>query len=419
MAPVDPLPTPAVLSAQVRKVMANGIGRPVRAGAPIPDLEAVALEIVRDPDLAPMARVAEAIERAIGTHGRRPYGEAMRAVFGVSDEARTLPALQDRVALASKQLGKSVEKPALLEMSSAVAWALLDLVKAGRTNPDPEQVVAGASLSNARRIALAVFVVGALAVLALFVARSPGSKSASYPSLRALEHAAERHLTTKEVVELERGGLRSTLGFGNAMVGGGPKFHYTKSGFRAQTSPIFDAIENLNYGIGDERRFLNITASLTADSRQLSHFAGHAAMARPHDIVWVDVRIDNNAAPTPHCSLTGRAVARDTHLKFQVWNAPDGRLHVIRGWLGAVNTRPRWITDAVAVVTSSPATLEPDNSLSREYSYLSQRYVETPLIAVEPAVLSPDGLLVGEHGLVGSCWNDVYFLTLGFRQQLD
>jgi hypothetical protein len=412
--------------------MANGAGQPTRAEAATPDLDSVAREIVLDPSLRSIGLREAAIEMAIFRLGRAgsPYVAIVEALFRISDDEKALPQLKDRKQRASKKAGKAIDEGYLQRVCRALADAMLQAATekreaAGSPQPpvEPPAITAPSRRDQFRRRALLVAaLVGAALVaacLVLFVGKS-GRGSAAEPSLQQLKLASFRHLTHQEVMTLEKGRLGGVLGFGNAAPGGGRTFHYKKNnhiGFLTQYAPIFDAVVNLNEGIGDERRFLRVKATTVSDARQLEPFTANdrAALARPHEVLWTTVRIDNNAAPEPGCKLTGPSVARDTRLRLHVWNSPSDRLHVIRGWVGAQNTKPRWITDAVAVRTTAATTLEPDGSLSREYSRLSRHYVEIPRITVEP-LLSPNGLLIGGDGVVGSCWDNVFYLSIGWRQ---
>jgi hypothetical protein len=172
----------------------------------------------------------------------------------------------------------------------------------------------------------------------------------------------------------------------------------------------------INSSFGDEQRFLGVYATAVTDSRQNDlSFRYHATLARPGDVVWIDVILDNNAEVTPNCKLAGPLVATDAYLELGIWNSPDNRLHIIRAWLSAANTNPSWVTDAVAVVTTQATTLEPDSSISRELSWLSPHYSDDPVTNVESIFIDP-GFLLDGNGLIGSCNGNVVYMQIGFRQ---
>jgi hypothetical protein len=283
--------------------------------------------------------------------------------------------------------------------------------------------------SAGARIALvtAIFtVIGSLATVAAVVgpslwrstrtphsgSRATGASSGAQEgrTIAALAGRANRRLPLRETPV--PGSRRGTLGFGDAM-GGRPTYPYRNGLPKAPATPTFDSIPNLP-GNGDERKFLRVEASATKDARQVALPSSRAVIALSGDVVYVGVLVDNNAGAAPGCKLSGATVARDARMILKIWNSRDNRLHILRAWLMASNLSPHWVTDAAAVITRMPTTLEPDPSLSREYAKSSHTYRNAPLIDAQRA-LDPFGMQIGD-GRVGSCWDDRHYLTLALRQ---
>jgi hypothetical protein len=415
-----PLPSVASLAADIRKVMSKGVGRPLRAGATTPDLELVAKEIVADTSLLSIGLCAAAIETAIFRLGHGAYSDAMKAAFGISEEAKQLTKLEDRVERAAKKMSKETfQETDLQRMCDKLAELMLQIAAERRAASAPPPPVPESAPRRRlwRRWAVAALGLGALLAgcgLLLADGSSSGGTSAD-PSLTQLSHEAGQQLTGRRAPAPDKQ-MTSALGFGDPTPNGRPTFHDGTHGFTASDTPTFDALVNANWHVGDERRFVRVETSLTTDAQQLWQLPNkHVARARPQEIVWVLIYVDNNAIPTPHCALSGPYVATDTRLRVAVWNSTDDHLHVIRAWLSAKNARPAWITDAVAVLTLNATTLEPDSSISRELSRGSPQFHNEPTINVAPLLVYP-GMLVGGNGLVGSCWNNRYYVALGFRQ---
>jgi hypothetical protein len=235
------------------------------------------------------------------------------------------------------------------------------------------------------------------------------------PSLSRLYTESKRHLTGDHAPS-PGSVATSELGFGDPTPQGRITYHEVNKSYFPPLTPTFDSIVNGPYGGGNELEFLGVTATRVTDGRELGKpYRGRAVLARPGDTVWIEVFLDNNAEVTPHCGLSGPSVAIGTRLELGVWNSPDNHLHVIRGWLSAANTTPRWITDAVAVVTSNPTTLEPDSSISREFSWLNPHYSGDPVTNVESVLIYP-GLSLNGNGVIGSCYDNTVYLTIAFRQ---
>jgi hypothetical protein len=416
-----PLPSVTSLAADIRKVMSKGVNRPLRAGATTDDLELVAKEIVANPMLLSIGLCSAAIEMVVYRLGDSPNTEAIATMFGISDVGRPLTKLEDRATRAAEQKegnAQTVEKAELSKMCRLVAENMLKIAAEGRAASAPPPP-APDSVPRHWLWRWSIAALGVVAVLGgvgfLFADGGSSGGTSTDPLLAQLGHEAERQLTGRRAPAPDKQ-MTSVLGFGDPTPSGRSTFRDSKRGFTAPGKPTFDALVNANGHVGDERHFVRVETSLTTDSQQLWQLPDkQVAQAHPHEIIWVLVYVDNNAAPTPRCALSGPYVATDTRLRVAVWNSTDDHLHVIRAWLSATNTQPAWITDAVAVLTPNATTLEPDSSISRELSKLSPQFRSEPTINVESLLVYP-GMLVGGNGLVGSCWNDRYYLALGFRQ---
>lgn len=355
-------------------------------------------------------------------------------LFGLALAAgEKIPKLEDRRNAAAQKMYvatstfiRQKERPLLKELAGILLAHYGEQPPAndGADTTSAEVLVATYSttrqpLRRTRRLAFAATstaVVLAVLTLLLVNRSSPGTAHAKSLSLGSLSTEAERYLTGNQAPAPDKQ-MTAVLGYGDPITGGRPEYRETPHGFTAPLSPGFDSLVNANYHVGDERRFLRVETSLATDAQQLWQLPEkHVVEVRPNEVVWVIVYIDNNAANTPHCALTGPYVATDTRLRVAIWNSSDNHLHIVRAWLTAKNAYPTWITDAIAVLTPNVTTLEPDSSISREYSKLSPQFHTNPTINVESLLLYP-GMLIGGNGLVGSCWNNRYYFVLGFRQR--
>ena len=239
------------------------------------------------------------------------------------------------------------------------------------------------------------------------------------PSVARLASEASRSLYLNETPA--PGNASWQLGFGDA-VGGRQTFPY--SGATTTTwEPTFNSIVDTRYAPygGDERQFLSLgLVELPVAKLQTNWPHRRRSVALSSDeAASVLVLIENSAAPQPNCNrLEGVTIAENSHLRAGVWNSSDGKLHVIRVWLFASNTNPRWVTDAVAVTTDGTVELELDPKLSYVYSKEPAGFDTSPALRSK-AVLQPGGMPVGhgDRGLIGSCWENRFFVVLLFQQK--
>ena len=111
-----------------------------------------------------------------------------------------------------------------------------------------------------------------------------------------------------------------------------------------------------------------------------------SAAAKDRDLVFVWVYIANDAPEQSNCSkLVGPTIATNTRVRLTIWNSPNNRLHIVRGWISADNVSPQWITDAAAVITAkaAPLSFDPGDSLA---IFNFTKSVCTPGIASKPGL---------------------------------
>jgi hypothetical protein len=277
------------------------------------------------------------------------------------------------------------------------------------------------NLALLRRRPLAVVLVVGLAVAALAVglALSLGGNRALRPTaeLKRLAQETERDLTGDQAPV--PGTASRVLGFGDPTPGGRTVYPYVvhgKVGTPASPMPTLDVLTDVSFGVGDEREFLHLAVGTTKKPPAI-YIAKRTAFLQTGKDLWLSVYIDNGAGPEPNCSqLVGPSIAQDTTARIAIWNSPNRRLHVIRGWLFASNAQPTWVTDAVAVITEGPRTLELIPSLSSQYSQLPARY-HRHIPLKNDAILQPAGMRLEDNGLLGSCWQNRVAIFLLFRQR--
>lgn len=284
----------------------------------------------------------------------------------------------------------------------------------------PPPLAQASDMPSIRRWLLVCLLLGSVVlvlVLTITGAWSSAPASAPLPSLVRLGAESNRHLVGSQAPAPDMGSTRQ-MGFGDPSPNGRTTYRNVRQGsaqgYVAPTSPTFDSVVNGLVEPNNELKFLNVQASRLTDGRQVDHY-GRVALARPKDLIWLNIFIDNNAQAAPHCELTGPFVATGARLELRIWNSPDERLHIIRAWVTAANTTPRWITDAVAVVTTQSTTLELDSAISRESSGVTGRFADDPVTNVETAMLYP-GLLLDGDGTIGSCYDEVVELDLALHQ---
>ena len=181
--------------------------------------------------------------------------------------------------------------------------------------------------------------------------------------------------------------------------------------------PTLNVLTDVPYGTGDERQFVYVRSSRSTKSPLANTVSGRSIFVRANEYIWLRLYIDNGAYPEPKCErLVGPTIARHTTVRVAIWDSPNKRLHVLRAWVYADNSEPKWVTDAVAVLTEKPRTLELRPSLSSQYSYEPPMYRSKPPLPSR-AIVEPGGMLLGGNGLLGSCWQNRFSLLLAFSQR--
>jgi hypothetical protein len=427
LSPTTPWPpTTEQLAKDLAKVLTVGVGRPLRGGADkinaLP-LAAVAAQLSDDETLPPLRQVADAIRASIERHGPGTFWKAAALVFGVAAETAHLWKAADRRSVAATELG--VEVPALKEtheprMCLALADDLL------RHLPDNDRPTTSSKGSLWRRrgsarkltdyIAILVSIVGVVVAVVTFGWISQPHTRA-LPSVGALQGEASHQLSLSETPV--PGTISPTLGFGDS-AGGRPVFPYVNVTPTSAT-PVIDSIVDAPNDEGDERLFLRVAARHTTLNRIRSFLAiaSEATVAHDGELVWMRLYVDNNAVGTSpgDCTPTPPSAAVNTRARMAIWDSPDKRLHVVRAWVEADNSTPKWITSAVAVVTTEAKRLELDTALSWEYAKQPGQFSSKPPLLEGAALFRSAGLQVAANGLLGSCWADRFILYLAFRQR--
>jgi len=276
--------------------------------------------------------------------------------------------------------------------------ALADRTR-GRNNIRRRAVVLG--------IAIAVALAGVLVPTLLSSASPPRT-----PSLATLINEGERPLSLAETPV--PGWASGVLGFGDAD-GGRPIFPYTDVTNTSNT-PVFDSMVDTPE-VADERLFLQYESRTRTKKGFIyaTYSAGDVSGVPGPLLLWL--YIDNNAAAQPNCAIpVGSSVAQNTRVRLAVWDSTNRAIHVIRAWLEANNAHPRWVTDAVAIVTQPGVRLQLDPSHSHIYSPASPEYSKKLHLANDD-ILDPAGMQLGPNGVVGSCWSDRFYLVLSFDQR--
>jgi hypothetical protein len=384
----------------------------------IPELSQVAERLC--PTLEGLAGLLAAVQLAADKlpDNRGPVAELL---YGLTDESRGQP-VKARRQLALAKFREVVPKAEQCtyesfrcnderELIEDLATILIDLV-----GPSPERTTTASirwRLPHRLVHIPTLMLVAAVLIVGGVTAWVSTSQSTPPPTAIAqLASEAERNLTGGQAPG--PGTVTRELGFGDPTPGGRKTYEFEA------TPPLTATLDSMVLAplnpLIDERRFLGVQASAVTDARQLVRPSTHAILAPPHTIVWLSALVDNNADPTKTCMSSGKQVSSDTRLLLSIWNSPNNYLHIMRAWITADDTEPPWITDAVAVITTAAATLEPDSSISREHAFESGTFAMEPLINVESLLVEP-GLLVGEEGLVGTCQSDnSYLVMIGFRQ---
>jgi hypothetical protein len=260
-----------------------------------------------------------------------------------------------------------------------------------------------------------VFSLSVLAALTVGLVLLLGNNQAPAPGeLERLAQASERNLTGDQAPV--PGTASRVLGFGDPTPEGRTVYPYVAHetegvGTPASPTPTLDALTDVP-GFGDEREFLHL-ATGTIKKPPGIYINRRSVFLRADEDLWLSLYIDNGAAEHEHnCSqLTGPTIAQNTTVGVAMWDSPNRRLHIIRGWIYASNAQPTWITDAVAVLTEQPRTLEMVPRRGSQYSELPAQYHgHIPL--TNDTILQSAGMRLEDHALLGSCWQnrvDVFY----------
>jgi hypothetical protein len=230
--------------------------------------------------------------------------------------------------------------------------------------------------------------------------------SLSQKALPPLFHlsAESRRLLSNEIVNKWNFEATDELGYTDESTEGHTSVHFRAGGIH----PPLNYVRTFTGSHQDE--LLGVTTTHVADGRQLGPVTSRAVFAHPGEIVWLQVLVNGWASPVPRCR---EIPPTGVYLFLSLWNSGNNRLHIIRAWVFGENTFPAWITDAVAVETTQAVTLEPDSSISREYTPGTGPDADDPVTDIEPAFLAP-GLALDEHGVMTDCLG--VSLSIAFRQ---
>jgi hypothetical protein len=436
-----PLPNVGDLAKEVAHVRTVGVGRPPRKNVSIDGLEAIARELAQDPSRPSLGLVEEAIRSVIERSGKGKFARAMALEFGADKDTDDAKTLTDRQELAATELNISLDtlkKNYDDRMCKVIAEDLLKQVLDRRskvpttTTPPNTTTLANVSTESgkpSRRRSRTQW----LALIAVVVAMSgiadwllndgvaTGPPTPPTPTLSVLEAEANRALALNETPV--PGTASRTLGFGDS-VGGRPTYPYIP-GAVATTKPTIDSMVDMptDDEINDEREFLHVTSvelkvyptnekaygklPLTTPLVQRRGVILHTGTA-----ALIRVYIENNAPP--RCGPKESYVARNARLRLAVWSPPNGRLHVVRAWIDAENTTPRWITDAVPIITTAATELVFDPSRSEVEGIKDSGFL---VKVFSTKSLQTSGMLLEGTGEFGGCFNgrDEYLLL--FRQR--
>jgi hypothetical protein len=209
------------------------------------------------------------------------------------------------------------------------------------------------------------------------------------------------------------GETSSVLGFGDE-IGGRPVYQYVDS-TPIPDYPILDSFIDTPEHVGDERMFIRVETGSSWYAHR-PHWTKPAAIARSSNLVFVYAYIANDAPEQPNCNrLVGKTIATNARIRLVIWNSPNNRLHVVRGWISADNAHPKWITDAAAVITSKAAPLSFDPADSWQYSISPSQFAhEAPLPNQD--FFDAGGMPLSSNGLLGSCWANRWAMVFAFHQ---
>jgi hypothetical protein len=327
-------------------------------------------------------------------HFGKPNGEALRKAKDGELVDGLLRELVDRLLVLAEAADFTYEGRFLSDDSHAVT-VTIDSGRRWRRAP---------FIGLATTLLLAV-----VAVIAIHPWDEAGASTDT--QLARLTAEAERPLSLHQTPL--PGETSPVLGFGDE-IGGRPVYQYVNTTL-VPGYPILDSFIDSPEHVGDERMFLQVEAG----SRSYAHrpdYVRPAALARHGDLIFVHLYIANEAPSEPNCSdLTGPTIATNTRVRIVVWNSANERFHVVRGWISADNTYPKWITDAAAVLTSEAAPLSFDPADSWQYSISPSQFAkEAPLPNQD--FFDAGGMELSSNGFLGSCWSNRWSMVFAFRQ---
>jgi hypothetical protein len=251
-----------------------------------------------------------------------------------------------------------------------------------------------------------------LAAIAILVIHPWDEAGAStHTQLARLTAEAERPLRLNKTPL--PGETTPVLGFGDEL-GGRPTYQYVDS-TPVPDHPILDSFIDTPEHVGDERMFLRVETGSPWYAHR-PHWTKPAAIANGSDLIFVYLYVANDAPEQSDCNkLEGNTIATNTRIRLVIWNSPNNRLHVVRGWISADNAHPKWITDAVAVITSKAAPLSFDSNYSWQYSTSPSQFAhEAPL--PNQTFFDAGGMPLSSNSLLGSCWANRWAMVFTFHQ---
>lgn len=465
-------PTREQLAQDLVNVATVGVGRPLRGKAELKALALVAEALATNKALPELRQVEDAIRTTIEQLGDTPFARTAAWIFRTTDDPnlklQTITDRRDRAADEMKCKVSTLEETYEPRMRIVIADALLkrlgDAPRPGtaplpgqpgapsepsatddvtdeaattldvgdatdETDADSDADTAVTKRSDKLIIALlgrrrptVVLTVCILATgLAVGLALSLGDGRVPLPTVELERLAQEsQHNLTGDQAPVP-GTVSRTLGFGDPTPEGRTTYPYVShetegAGTPAAPAPTLDALTDVPFGIGDEREFLHLATGTTKKPLAI-HITKRSVFLRAGEDLWLSMYLDNGASPEHNCSqLVGATIAQNTTVGINVWNSPNQRLHVIRGWIYASNAQPTWVTDAVAVITESPRTLEMVPRRGSQYTELPARYHgHIPL--TNSAILQSAGMRLENNALLGSCWRNRVDVFLFFRQK--
>lgn len=123
------------LANEVARVCTAGLGRPLRKGAEVDQLLAVARLLLPDPTLPSFRLYEEALLPSIERLGDGPMGRLAQIEFGIAAEARQMRYMNQRETLASEKLhmGPYAVKARAQKMHKAIAEDLVTRLALARS----------------------------------------------------------------------------------------------------------------------------------------------------------------------------------------------------------------------------------------------------------------------------------------------